>query len=378
MAKRDYYDILGIDKGADAAAIKSAYRKMAMKYHPDKNPDDKSAEAKFKEASEAYEILKDEQKRAAYDQYGHAAFEGGMGGGAGGFGAGGFAGGGFSDIFEEVFGDFMGGGGRGRGRRRRGSDKKFNLQISLEDAFNGRKVEVKIPTRVACSKCDGSGAAEGSKAVNCQTCGGQGKVRMQQGFFTLEQTCPTCRGEGTRIDKPCGHCQGKGWEEKNKKLSLSIPMGIEDGQRIRLAGEGDIDDRGVEAGDLYIFISISPHHFFERDGKDLYCALPLSMVDAAMGKEIEVPTIDGGRARLKIPAGTQAEQSFRLKGKGMPIVNTGGRRGDMYLRTSVEIPVNLTDRQKELLTEFAEEGKNHAQQPKSTNFFDKVKEFFDN
>lgn len=379
MSKRDYYEVLGTEKGASADELKKAYRKLAMKYHPDRNAGDAEAEAKFKEVGEAYEVLKDEQKRAAYDRFGHEAFEQGGGGfhNAGGGGAG-F--GGFTDIFEEMFGDFMGGGGGGRGRggqrAARGADQRYNLEISLEDAFKGRAVEIKVPTAVACDSCDGTGAEDGAQPVTCQTCGGDGKIRASQGFFTVERTCPTCMGQGQVIDKPCGKCSGSGRMHKDKTLNVNIPKGVEEGTRIRLTGEGEAGMRGAPPGDLYIFLSVRPHRLFERDGEHLFCRVPISMADAALGGEIEVPTIDGGRAKVKVPDGTQTGQRFRLRAKGMPQLRSEAR-GDMYIELAVETPVNLTKRQKELLKEFRTEGQGKNTNPETEGFFTKVKEFWD-
>lgn len=375
MSKRDFYEVLGVQKGASGSELKSAYRRQAMKYHPDRNPGDAEAEAKFKEVGEAYEVLKDEQKRSAYDRYGHAAFEqGGMGGGGGG-GAG-F--GGFTDIFEEMFGDFMGGGGRQRSGQRasRGSDQRYNLEITLEDAFAGRAVEINVPTAVPCDACDGTGAEDGARPTTCPTCGGDGKVRASQGFFTIERTCPTCKGQGTVIDNPCRKCGGSGRMHKDKTLNVNIPKGVEEGTRIRLSGEGEAGLRGAQPGDLYIFLSLSPHRIFERDSEHLFCRVPIAMADAALGGDIEVPTIGGGRAKVTIPEGTQAGQRFRLRGKGMPILRTENR-GDMYIELAVETPRNLTKRQRELLKEFRDEGKGRNTSPETDGFFSKVKEFWD-
>jgi molecular chaperone DnaJ len=378
MSKSDFYQTLGVEKGASADELKKAYRKLAMQYHPDRNPGDAEAEAKFKEVGEAYEVLKDEQKRAAYDRFGHEAFEQGGMGGRGQAGAG-F--GGFTDIFEEMFGDFMGGGGgggRGRGGQRaaRGADQRFNLEIALEDAFKGRTVEIKVPTAVTCDVCDGNGAEDGAQPVACGTCGGDGKVRASQGFFTIERTCPTCHGQGQVIDKPCRKCSGSGRMHKDKSLSVNIPKGVEEGTRIRLTGEGEAGLRGAPPGDLYIFLSIKPHKLFEREGENLFCRVPISMADAALGGEIEVPTIGGGRAKVKIPEGTQTAQRFRLRGKGMPILHSQNL-GDMYIELAVETPMNLTRRQKELLKEFRDEGKGKNTSPETDGFFHKVKEFWD-
>jgi molecular chaperone DnaJ len=377
MSKRDYYDILGVQKGASADELKKAYRKLAMQYHPDRNPGDAEAEARFKEVGEAYEVLKDEQKRAAYDRFGHEAFEQGGMGGAGGMGGGaGF--GGFTDIFEEMFGDFMGGGGGRRGgqRSQRGSDQRYNMEISLEDAFKGRQVEIKVPTSVPCDSCDGSGAADGARPTACGTCGGDGKVRASQGFFTIERTCPTCMGQGTTIDKPCQKCSGSGRMHKDKALNVNIPKGVEEGTRIRLSGEGEAGLRGAPPGDLYIFLSIAPHPIFERDSTDLFCRVPIAMADAALGGDIEVPTVEGGRAKVKVPEGTQTGQRFRLRGKGMPALRSEAR-GDMYIELAVETPRNLTKRQKELLKEFRSEGKDSQTNPETDGFFSKVREFWD-
>ncbi|MEP3247938.1 MAG: molecular chaperone DnaJ [Sneathiella sp.] len=372
MAKRDYYEILGADKDADAATLKKAYRKQAMKYHPDRNPNDAEAEANFKEVNEAYEILKDDQKRAAYDQYGHAAFEqGGMGGG--GFGGGGMGGGGFSDIFEDLFGDFMGGQrGGGRGGQSRGADLRYNMEISLEDAYHGKQTEIKIPSSIECDLCDGTGAAEGSSPVTCGTCQGHGKVRAQQGFFTIERTCPTCHGQGRVIEKPCPKCRGEGSIEKEKTLSINIPAGVDDGNRIRLSGEGE-SARGGIPGDLYIFLSVADHRIFQRDGQNLHCKVPIPMTTAALGGDIEVPTLDGARAKVAITPGSQSGRKFRLRSKGMPIMNSS-ENGDMYIHITVETPVNLNKRQKELLKEFEAEG-GGAHNPESEGFFSRVKDF---
>ncbi len=374
MAKQDYYETLGVAKGASDDELKKAYRKLAMQYHPDRNQDNPEAEAKFKEVNEAYESLKDPQKRAAYDRFGHDAFEqGGFGGAGGGAGAG-F--GGFTDIFEEMFGDFMGGGGRGGQQTSRGADLRYNLEISLEDAFHGRQVEIKVPSSVPCDVCDGTGAKDGAQPTTCQTCHGVGKIRAQQGFFTIERTCPTCQGRGTVIEDPCTACAGSGRKTEQKTLSVNVPKGVEDGTRIRLSGEGEAGLRGAPAGDLYIFISIAGHRIFQRQGANIFCRVPLTMPDAALGAEIEVPSIDGGRAKVKIPPGTQAGQQFRLRGKGMSVLRSPAR-GDMYIETAIETPVNLTKKQKELLEEFRKEGKGASTSPESEGFFTKVREFWD-
>ncbi|MCY1706874.1 molecular chaperone DnaJ [Pannonibacter sp. SL95] len=374
MAKRDYYEILGVARGADEKVLKSAYRKLAMQYHPDRNPGDDSAEALFKEVNEAYDVLKDGQKRAAYDRFGHAAFENG-GGGGGGFGAHShdFAST-MSDIFEEFFG--MSGGGRRSGGRERGADLRYNLEITLEEAFAGKTVEIEVPTSITCQPCGGSGAKPGSSPTTCRTCGGSGRVRAAQGFFTLERACPSCQGRGQVISDPCTNCGGVGRVTQERTLSVNIPAGIEDGTRIRLAGEGEAGLRGGPSGDLYIFLSIKPHEFFQRDGADLYCRVPISMTTASLGGQFDVPTVDGGTTRVKVPESTQTGKQFRLKGKGMPVMRAS-QHGDMYIQVTVETPTNLTKRQRELLAEFEKEssGENN---PESTGFFARVKDFLDN
>ncbi len=382
MSKRDYYDVLGVSKGASEAELKKAYRKKAMELHPDRNKDNPDAEAKFKEVNEAYDILKDPEKRAAYDRFGHAAFEGGNGAGPGGFGSGGFGGhpgngdfgSAFSDVFEDLFGDFMGGGRGGGNRATRGSDLRYNLRISLEEAYTGKQKTIRVQSSVACESCQGTGAEGGSEPMTCPTCSGMGKVRAQQGFFTVERTCPTCGGRGQIINNPCKTCGGSGRQQKERTLSVNIPPGVETGTRIRLAGEGEAGLRGGPPGDLYIFIEVKDHPIFERDGQNLFCRVPISMTTAALGGEVEVPTIDGGRARVKIPAGSQSGRQMRLRGKGMPALR-GGPAGDMYIELVVETPVNLTSRQKELLREFEKLSKDNN--PKSKNFFSKVKTFWD-
>ncbi len=380
MAKRDYYEVLGVAKGASADEIKKGFRQKAKELHPDRNSDNPNAEAQFKDANEAYEVLKDADKKAAYDRYGHAAFEGGMGGGRpGGFGGGGqgdFSSA-FSDVFDDLFGDFMGqrGGGAGGGRRAaRGADLRYNLRISLEDAFAGIQKSLNIPTSVQCDSCDGSGAEGGAEPTTCPTCSGMGKVRAQQGFFTVERTCPTCSGMGQIVQNPCKKCRGQGRVEKDRALSVNIPAGVETGTRIRLAGEGEAGMRGGPTGDLYIFIEVSEHELFERDGPNLFCRVPVSMTTAALGGNIEVPTIDGGRSRLQIPAGSQSKRQMRLRGKGMPPLRGGGT-GDMIVELAVETPVNLTSRQKELLQEFDDLATDNN--PKSSRFFSSVKSFWD-
>jgi molecular chaperone DnaJ len=351
--------------------LKAAFRKAAMKWHPDRNPGDKDCEHRFKEINEAYEILKDPNKRAAYDRYGHAAFEHGGGAGAG-FGAD-FAST-FSDIFDDLFG--MGGArrrGGGRTARERGSDLRYNMEISLEEAFAGKTAQVRIPTSVACEDCTGTGAKAGSKPKTCPHCGGAGRVRHAQGFFTLERTCTGCQGRGQVIDNPCQSCSGSGRVTRERTLSVNIPPGVEDGTRIRIAGEGEAGLRGGPAGDLYIFLSLGSHAFFQRDGADLHCRVPISMVTAALGGEFEVPTIDGGKTRVKVPEGTQSGRRFRLQAKGMPVLRAR-QVGDMYVQVMVETPQKLTKRQRELLNEF-EKLSSTDTQPESSGFFGKVKEF---
>lgn len=382
MAKPDYYETLGVDRGADEKALKSAYRKLAMKYHPDRNPDDAAAEAKFKEVNEAYDVLKDDEKRAAYDQFGHAAFEGGGPGGAGGGGFD-FGGGGFADIFDEMFGDFMGGGrqagNRGRAGAARGADLRYNMQISLEDAFRGRETQIRVPTAVTCEDCNGSGAAKGSHPTTCDMCQGRGKVRAQQGFFTIERTCPACNGTGQVIEDPCETCGGAGRVQKEKTLKVTIPAGVEDGTRIRLSGEGEAGAQGGGAGDLYIFVAVAPHRMFRRDAADLHIRVPIPMAAAALGSSIEVPTIEGKRAKVTIPKGAQSGHQFRLRGKGMSVLRSQAR-GDMYIDVVVETPVNLSKRQEELLREFQGEKPAKGQSttsPESEGFFSRVKELWE-
>jgi molecular chaperone DnaJ len=379
MAKRDYYEVLGVSKGAGADEIKKAYRQKAKELHPDRNADNPNAESQFKEANEAYEVLKDADKKAAYDRYGHAAFEGGMGGGGprGGQYAGGDFASAFSDVFDDLFGDFMGGRqGGGRQRAARGSDLRYNLRVTLEDAYSGLQKTIKVPTALTCDTCRGSGSESGTEPTNCPTCSGMGKVRAQQGFFTVERTCPTCSGMGQIIQNPCKSCGGAGRVQKDRSLSVNIPAGVETGTRIRLAGEGEAGMRGGPSGDLYIFIEVTDHPLFQRDGQHLYCRVPVSMTSAAMGGDIEVPTIDGGRSRVKVPAGSQSGKQMRLRGKGMPMLRGGGQ-GDMYLELAVETPVNLSSRQKELLREFEELSKTDTN-PESSDFFSAVKSFWDN
>ncbi|WP_170334226.1 molecular chaperone DnaJ [Ruegeria arenilitoris] len=380
MSKRDYYDVLGVTKGASADEIKKGFRKKAKELHPDRNKDNPDAEAQFKEANEAYDVLRDADKKAAYDRFGHAAFENGMGGGGGrpggGFGQGDFSSA-FSDVFDDLFGDFMGGqrGGAGGGRRAaRGSDLRYNLRVFLEEAFSGLQKTISVPAAVACSACDGTGAEGGVEPTTCPTCSGMGKVRAQQGFFTVERTCPTCSGLGQIIKNPCKSCNGAGRVEKERALSVNIPAGVETGTRIRLAGEGEAGMRGGPPGDLYIFVEVSDHKLFERDSVNLYCRVPVSMAKAALGGSIEVPTIDGGRGRVQIPAGSQSGRQMRLRGKGMPALRGGGV-GDMFIELAVETPVNLTSRQKELLREFDDLGEDNH--PESKSFFSSVKSFWD-
>ncbi len=374
MSKRDYYEVLGVANGASAQEIKKAYRKLAMKYHPDRNPDDKEAEAKFKEATEAYEVLSDDQKKAAYDQYGHAGVDPNMGGG--GFHAGAGAGASFSDIFGDVFGDiFGGGGGRGGSRSNRGSDLRYTLELDLEEAVRGTSVEIRVPTMVHCDTCDGSGAKKGTSPVTCTTCGGIGQVRMQQGFFSVQQTCPRCHGSGKMISDPCGSCHGQGRVEEQKTLSVKVPPGVDTGDRIRLSGEGEAGTQGGPAGDLYVVVNVREHAIFQRDGKHLYCEVPISFADAALGGELEVPTLDG-RVKLKIPEGTQTGKQFRLRGKGVAPVR-GGAAGDLMCRVVVETPVNLSKRQREMLEEFRgtlQGDTSHS--PKASGWFEGVKRFF--
>lgn len=376
MSKRDYYEILGVSREATAQELKKAYRKLAMKYHPDRNPDDADAEVKFKEAKEAYEILADEQKRAAYDRYGHDAVDPSSGGG--GFG-GGFGGGGasFSDIFGDVFGDIFGGRAGGGGSQR-GSDLRYTLELDLEQAVKGTEVEIDIPSWSSCKTCSGTGAKPGTRPVNCSTCNGVGQVRMQQGLFSVQQTCPTCRGRGKTIKDPCGDCSGQGRIQREKKLKVNIPPGVDTGDRVRLAGEGEAGMQGAPSGDLYVQIAVREHPIFQREGKDLYCEVPISFADAALGGELEVPTLEG-RVKLKIPAETQTGKLFRLRGKGVTPVR-GGAQGDLLCRVVLETPVNLSRHQKELLREFQtsiEDGSNHGQSPRRSSWFEGVKNFFD-
>ena len=373
MAKRDYYEVLGVAKGVSEAELKKAYRRLAMKYHPDRNPDDKEAEEKFKEANEAYEVLSDASKRQAYDQYGHAGVDPQMGGG--GFGGGAGAGS-FSDIFGDVFSDFFGGGGgRGRGGPQRGADLRYMLELDLEEAVRGTTVTIRVPTLVACKPCDGTGAKKGTSPTTCTTCGGIGQVRMQQGFFSVQQTCPRCHGSGKMITDPCGSCGGQGRVEEQKTLSVKVPAGVDNGDRIRLTGEGEAGSPGAPAGDLYVVVQVREHAIFQRDGRNLYCEVPISFADAALGGELEVPTLDG-RVKLKIPEGSQTGKLFRLRGKGVAPVRGGGP-GDLLCRIAVETPVNLTKRQRELLEEFRGSLKGDGtHSPKADSWFEGVKRFF--
>jgi len=373
MSKRDYYEVLGVSRSATDAELKAAFRKLAMQHHPDRNPGNNDSEHKFKEINEAYDVLKDGDKRAAYDRFGHAAFEHGGAGGGHGFGSD-FAST-FADIFDDLFG--MGGGPRGaRGQgRERGSDLRYNMEITLEEAYAGKTAQIRIPTSVTCETCSGTGAKAGTRPKICASCGGAGKIRHAQGFFTLERTCPTCQGRGQVIDDPCKECDGAGRVVRERTLSVNIPPGVEDGTRIRLAGEGEAGVRGGPPGDLYIFLSLAPHEFFQREGADLYCRVPISMVTAALGGDFEVPAIDGGKARVKVPAGTQTGRRFRLSGKGMPVLRSK-QTGDMYVQVTVETPQNLSKRQRELLAEF-DKLSSEETQPESAGFFSRMRDFLD-
>jgi molecular chaperone DnaJ len=374
-AKNGYYETLGCTKSASTEDLKCAYRKLAMKYHPDRNPGDTDAEAHFKEINEAYDVLKDDQKRAAYDRFGHAAFENGAGGMWGaGRGSSTFTdfAGSFSDVFEDLFGDIMG--GRRGQRRGRGADLRYNLEITLEEAFSGRAAEIRLPTQAACDTCSGSGAQPGHAPETCPTCAGHGKVRATQGFFTIERTCGSCRGTGKVIRHPCKVCRGTGLVDKERILNVDVPPGVEEGTRIRLSGEGQGGMNGGPSGDLYIFLSVREHPIFQRDGHDLHCRVPVSFVTAALGGAMEVPTLDGGRANVKIPEGTQPGRQFRLRGKGMPVLRSA-QRGDLYVELAVETPVKLSKRQKELLREFAAESQAGCQ-PEAEGFLTRLKEFW--
>jgi molecular chaperone DnaJ len=374
--KADFYETLGVQKGASEDELKKAYRKLAMQHHPDRNPGDKAAEQKFKEVNEAYDVLKDADKRAAYDRYGHAAFQGGMGsGGAGPGGAGFDFTGSFSDIFEDLFGGFAGG-NRSRGQQQqapRGADLRYNLQITLEEAFKGKVETIKVATAVTCDNCNGSGGEKGTKPIMCPTCSGTGRVRSSQGFFTVERTCATCAGQGKIVKDPCKKCAGSGRVKKEKTLSVNIPSGVEDGSRIRLAGEGEAGQRGGQTGDLYIFVAIKQHELFVRDGADIHCTIPIKMTTAILGGSVEAPTIDGSRVKVSIPEGTQNGHKFRLKGKGFSVLRSS-HRGDMYLHADVETPTKLTKKQKDLLKEF--EKSDEGSSPASEKFFKRVKELW--
>ena len=370
MSKRDYYEVLEVSKGASEAELKKAFRRLAMKFHPDRNPDDAEAEAKFKEAKEAFEVLSSADKRAAYDQFGHAGVDQSAGGG-------GFGGGGFGDAFSDIFGDIFGGGGGGRSRVRKGADLQYNLELSLEDAVSGTTVKIRVPTLKHCTTCSGSGAKPGSSPETCSTCGGHGQVRMQQGFFSVQQTCPGCRGSGKTISDPCNTCHGNGRIKESKSLSVDVPGGVDNGDRIRLSGEGEAGDAGAPPGDLFVQIHVKTHPIFERDNADLYCDVPISIVLAALGGEIEVPSL-GGRLNLKVPAGTQSHKLFRMRGKGIKPVR-GGPVGDLNCRIVVETPVKLNSAQKELLEKFGESmGKaTDKHSPNETSWIDSVKQFFE-
>jgi len=375
MAKRDYYEVLGVNKSANKDEIKKAYRKLAVKHHPDKNKGDKISEEKFKEASEAYHVLSDEKRKTNYDQFGHAAFQGG---GQGGFGNFDFSSS-FSDIFEDVFGDF-GFGSSGQSRRgrsnNRGNDLRYDISIDLNDAFTGTEEKINYTTYKKCKTCSGSGAKPGSKPSACSYCGGQGKVRSSQGFFTIQQTCPECSGEGEKITNPCSNCSGAGKIQSNESVSVKIPKGVDDGTRIRIAGKGEAGSKGGVNGDLYLFVSVEPHNIFKRSEENLYYELPISFTDAALGATVEVPSIDGGKTKIKIPSGTQSGKQLRLKEKGMPVLKRN-IFGDLYIRIVTEVPTSLTKRQKELLTEFKtlEDTKSN---PLIKSFFDKAKKFWKN
>ena len=374
MAKRDYYDILGVSRTASADEIKKSYRRLAMKHHPDRNKDDASAEAKFKEAKEAYDVLKDPDKRATYDRFGH---DGLRAGGAGGFGGGGFSAEGFGDIFGDVFGDIFGSSRQRGSQVFRGADLGYELRLDLEKAVSGDSVTIEVPTQVTCETCDGSGAKKGTEPVKCSTCGGVGQVRMQQGFFSIQQTCPACKGAGTVISDPCTDCHGRGRVHKTKTLSVKVPAGVDDGDRIRLSGEGEAGRNGGPPGDLYVEIRVNPHKLFEREGADLSCDVPVSFGVATLGGEVELPTLDG-HVSLKVPGGTQSGKVFRLRGKGVTTVRDA-RKGDLFAKVNVETPVNLTSEQKELLRSFDESvmagGEKH--QPHTGGWLDTVKRFFD-
>ena len=370
MSKRDYYEVLGVSRSCTEVEMKASFRKAAMGCHPDRHPGDKDAEARFIELNEAYQVLSDSQKRAAYDRFGHQAFEQAGGGAGDGFASS------MADIFDDLFGDMMGRRGQRTGGRERGSDLRYNLEIGLDEAFVGKTASLNVPTTVTCETCSGSGAKAGSKPVTCKTCAGHGRVRAQQGFFAIERTCPTCQGRGQTIDNPCGSCGGAGRVSKERNLSVNIPAGVEDGTRIRLAGEGEAGVRGGPPGDLYIFLAIKPHELFHRDGADLYCRVPISMVQAAVGGEVNVRTLDGSESKVKIPEGTQSGRQFKVRAKGMPVLRSRDT-GDLYIQAIVETPQNLTRRQRELLVEFDAESSSKTH-PEQAGFFAKMKDFFDN
>ena len=374
MAKRDYYDVLGVEKSAGPDQIKAAYRKQAVKHHPDKNKGDKAAEEKFKEASEAYHILSNTERKQNYDNFGHAAFENG-GGGKGGFGNFDFSSN-FSDIFEDFFGEGFGGGRRSRKSNNRGSDLRYDLSISLNEAFSGKKQDIKFSTSEKCDICKGSGSKPGHSPSTCTMCGGHGQVRSSQGFFTVQQTCPQCGGSGEQITHPCTSCGGQGKKQASKRLSVTIPKGVDDGTRIRLAGKGEAGSKGAGSGDLYLFINVYSHDLFKRSDENLYFECPISIADAALGTTIEIPTIDGGKAKIKIPAGTQSGKQLRLKGKGMPYIRGSGY-GDLYVQLNTEVPVSLNKEQKELLEKFREI-ENEKSNPSIKRFFEKAKNFWKN
>jgi molecular chaperone DnaJ len=369
MSKRDYYEVLGVQRSCSIEDVKAAYRKLAKELHPDRNPGDGSSEHKFKEVNEAYDVLKDAGKRAAYDRFGHSAFENGMGGrGSNGFE---FSAS-FTDVFDDLFGEFMG--GKRARRQNRGGDLRYNLEITLDDAFHGKAAEIRVPSLVVCEECNGAGAAPGTKPETCSTCAGHGKVRATQGFFTVERTCPKCRGQGRVVRHPCRTCNGSGHVQKERTLSVDVPPGVEEGTRIRLSSEGQAGFNGGPPGDLYIFLSLTPHAFFQRDGQDLYCRVPVSFTTAALGAEIEVPALSGGRARINVPEGTQTGHQFKLRGRGMPVLRSGGQYGDMFVEVRVETPVKLTKKQKELLRAFEAES-TQGSLPESESFFARMKEF---
>ena len=378
MAKEDYYAILGVARDASADDLKKAYRKLAMKYHPDRNPGDAAAEAKFKELNEAYDVLKDDQKRAAYDRLGHAAFEQAGGGGGAGFSGGFDFSGDLGGIFDQMFGEFTGRGG-GRGRTRSGADLRQQVEIDLTEAFTGTKINLRVPTRIKCDACEGSGSEDKARGVEtCTTCQGAGKVRAQQGFFLVERTCPTCGGQGRTIRNPCRVCRGAGTVQRERTLAVTIPAGIDDGSRIRLQGEGEAGGQGVPNGDLYVHVAIRPHPMFQREQAHVFMQMPIRMTQAALGGDVEVPVIDGSRMKMKIPAGTQNGDQFRLRGKGFSVLNRPNQRGDMIVQVMVETPRELTARQRELLEQFeAEYAKDGKGSPENEGFFARMRDFFE-